>query len=414
MKKVTTPSPFSYVRALLLLMALSFAGSFMFTAEKALSGDLHSFYDVAGKIFVVFVAANVLLGRAMNSLRKGALMEDTLIVNDTIYAGTVAPYFVLPAMFNFDSVLKKVLYVKDGIKKQHTIPTMDFSGVLQPRVATPTQSGGNLTIDGRRLIPADMMAYQEMNPRNLEVHWDTENLSQTLLTRQLPATTENYIMLLLLGRAFEQWEIMVWQGSTQYQNNANVPQFDNSGNPNPYYQIQFIDGLVKRFLSDTSIYTIANPVTLTASNIVSAAFLPLYQSVATNNKGLLSQDPQRTKLKYLVSYNTAVIYEQYLTSQPFKGNDPTERGLNRYLNFEVVPCAGIPDNTVLFTVSNSTPEGNLWLGMNSVSDENFQLMRKQNNSELFFFKMLMKLDVNYGRSEKVFLYTTLTTNSFIQ
>ena len=50
--------------------------------------------------------------------------------------------------------------------------------------------------------------------------------------------------------------------------------------------------------------------------------------------------------------------------------------------------------------------------MNSTEDNNLQLMRLQNNSELFFLKGLMKFDVQYGFSEQVFLYTTLTTASF--
>ncbi len=389
------------------MLVLAFAVSFAFGGGNALTGTL----------FVSFILVNIIVGLAKAANRfniYGSLQNDTLIISDTTYAGTVAPYFVLPSLFQFDSVVKKVVYLKDGIKKKHTIPTMDFSGALQPRTATPTQSGGNLTVSGRALEPQDTMAYQEMNPRNFEVHWDSENLSQTLLTRQLPPTAENYIMLLLLGRSFEQFEIMTWQGSTQYQNNVNVPQFDSPGVPNPYYQIQFTDGYLKRMVNDASVYAVPGAVTITAANIVSAALNPLYNLVVANNKGLISQDPQRKRMKFLVSYLTKSLYEQYLTTQPFKGNDPTKAGLDSYLNWELVPLAGMADNTVVFTESMSTPEGNLWVGMNSISDENFMLARLFNNSELFFFKMLMKIDVNYGRSEKVFLYTTLTSASFIQ
>lgn len=397
-------------------MSYTFIASLFFSMVFAITYEvpLHTYIAPA---FCTIFAIQMIGGMAIKNFKyypDGALRNDTLVINDTSYAGTVAPYFILPALFKFDTVVKKMVYLKDGIKKQHTIPTMDFSGPLQPRVAQPTQSGGNLTIDKRTLVPADIMAYQQMNPRNFEVHWDAEDLSQTLLTRQLPATAENYIMLLLLGRSFEQFEIMLWQGSVQYQNNVNVPQFDPGGTPNPYFQIQFIDGYLKRMVADSAIYSVPSPVTITAANIVSAALMPLYKLVAANNKGMLSADPSRTRMKFAVSYNTAALYEEYLTTQPFKGNDPTERGLFKYLNWEVVPCAGIPDNTVVFTEAMSTPEGNLWVGMNSVSDENFQLARHRPDSELFFFKMLMKMDVNYGRSEKVFLYTTLTAADFIQ
>lgn len=410
MKKIKTPSILQYAKGLAMMLVLSITFAFAFTIGK----PAENFFAAVPVIFCIAFVINIAAGIFGLSTPKGVLKDDTLVIDDTTYAGTVAPYFILPALFNYDSVVKKVVYVKDGIKKKHTIPTMDFSGALQPRTATPTQSGGNLTVGSRSLEPADVMAYQEMNPRNFEVHWDAESLSQTLLTRQLPATAENYIMLMLLGRSFEQFEIMTWQGSTQYQNNPNVPQFDAPGVPNPYYQIQFTDGYIKQMLADSAVVAIAGAVTLTAANIVSAALHPLYLAVVTNNKGLISQDPKRTRMKFLVSYATKALYETYLTTQPFKGNDPTVAGLDKYLNWEIVPLAGMPDDTVVFTESMSTPEGNLWVGMNSISDENFMLAKLFNNSELFFFKMLMKMDVNYGRSEKVFLYTTLTAASFVQ
>src|SRR6185369_12336090 len=368
-------------------------------------------------VFVSLFALNIAIGFTKSVLKykamSGLLYDDTLVINDTSYAGTVAPYYIIPALFSFDSIIKKVVYLKDGIKKQHTIPTMDFSGPLQPRVATPTQSGGNITIDKRQLVPKDTMAFQLVNPRNFEVHWDAENLSQTLLTRQLPVTVENYIMLLLLGRSFEQFEVMTWQGSTQYANNVNVTQFNPDGSVNPYYQLQFVDGLIKRMIADSAVYKVASPVALTSSNI-GASLLSLYQSVATNNRALLAQANSYQRMKFLMSWNTKLIYEEYLTNQPYKNNDTTEAGIMRYKGWEIEVLAGMPDNTIVFTEAMATPEGNLWVGMNSTLDENFMLQRFLPASELFFFKMLMKIDVNYGRSEKVFLYTTLTANSFIQ
>jgi|GEM_PF-797637 len=410
------PSIFKYAKALGLMVVLSIALSFVFNFENIVNHDTTTFYTWIGRTFVALLVFNLIIGFALKGaglVPKGSLKNDSLVISDTSYAGTVAPYFVLPALFSFDSANKNVIYIKDGIKKKHTIPTMDFSGPLQPRVATPSNSGGNLTISARTLTPNDVMAYQEMNPRNFEVHWDAEDLSQTLLARQLPQTVENYIILLLLGRSFEQFEVMLWQGSTQYQNNGNVPQFDLNGNPNPYYQIQFMDGFIKRMIADSSTFQVANPVVLTSANI-GTALNAIYSSISINNKALLSYSTKYARLKFLVSIETARIYEEYLTTQPYKNNDTTEAGLNRWKGFDIVALAGMPDNTIVCTESMNTPESNLWFGLNSVSDENFMLARLFPNSELFFFKMLMKLDCNYGRSEKVFIYTTLTSLDFIQ
>lgn len=391
---------FKYAIALGFLLVLSIAITAAFGGTEIMTGC----------IFTGFIGVNVIIGLS-NSL-KGTLRADSLVINDTSYAGTSAPYFVLPALFSFDTVVKKCIYIRDGIKKKHTIPTMDFTGPLQPRTATPVASGGELSIDARTLDPQDIMAYQEMNPRNFEVHWDSENLSQTLLTRKLPKTAENYIMLLLLGRSFEEFETMIWQGSVQYQNNVNVPKEISPGVSNPFYQIQFLDGFIKRFLADSSVFAVGSPVTITSANIESK-LNALYTLVAANNKALLRQGKYK-RMKFNMSYVTAQLYEEALTTTSFKNNDTTEKGIMRYKGFNIVPLAGIPDDTIVFTESTSGPEGNLWLGMNSISDQNFQLERLQKNSELFFFKMLLKMDVNYGRSEKVFLYTTLTSGDFVK
>jgi hypothetical protein len=77
-----------------------------------------------------------------------------------------------------------------------------------------------------------------------------------------------------------------------------------------------------------------------------------------------------------------------------------------------VPLAGMADNTIVFCEGLPDTSSNLYVGLNSTEDNQLQLMRLQNNSELFFLKGLMKFDVQYGFSEQVFLYTTLTEASF--
>ena len=128
-----------------------------------------------------------------------------LVINDTTYAGTFASYFWLPATFGMDTIEKGGVYVQDGIKKSHTIGRVDFANPLQPRQATPTSSG-TFTVDGRVLTPQDLEVYTEFNPRDYEQHWLAEELSKTLLARELPVTAENYMMQIGLERAFEQVE----------------------------------------------------------------------------------------------------------------------------------------------------------------------------------------------------------------
>jgi hypothetical protein len=327
-----------------------------------------------------------------------------LVINDTQYAGTFASYFWLPATFSMDTIQKGIVYVQDGIKKKHTIGRVDFTNPLQPRTPTPTSSG-TFTVDGRTLYPQDMMCYTEFNPRDYEQHWLAEQLSPTLLARELPITAENYMMQIALNRTFESIEGAIWMGSTDYAGAYPVG--------TPQYQWQFFDGFLKKMVNDGDVLRPATPeVAITVSNIADA-FDECLNLIATNKKALLSKPTRYERMKFLVSINTEQLYHTFITtSLTFKGVNTTDRGINLYKGYEVVPVAGMPDDTVVFTESVNDVSSNLYVGMNSMEDNNLQLMRLQNNSELFFFKGLMKYDTQYGFSDQVALYTTLTTTDF--
>jgi hypothetical protein len=329
----------------------------------------------------------------------------SLIINDTQYAGTFASYFWLPATFGMDTIQKGAVYIKDGIKKKHTIGRIDLSNPLQPRQATPTSNAtnGKFTIDGRSLFPDDHMFYTEFNPRDFEEHWLAEQLSPTLLARELPLTAENYMMQIALNRTFEVIETEFWMGSKTY--NA-TPGDSGKG------QLMFMDGFMKKMVNDSDVRLIANPVALTSSNILDKLDL-LIQSVAINKKALLASPNRYKRMKFFMSIETEQIYQTALVQgTTFKGLNTMDAGIKPWKGYEIVPLAGFPDDTILFCEGLPDTSSNLYVGMNSTEDNNLQLMRLQNNSELFFLKGLMKFDVQYGFSDQVFLYTTLTSDYF--
>ena len=336
-------------------------------------------------------------------------MADGLVISDVSYSGTFASYFWIPATFGLDTVQKGIVYVQDGIKKKHTIGRVDFSQPLQSRQATPTSSG-SWTIDGRTLEPHDLMLYTEFNPRDFEAHWLAEQLSPTLLARELPVTAENYMLQIALNRMFEQIETSIWMGSTTY---TATPGTAGNG------QLVWFDGFLKKMVNDSAVQKVASPYTLTAAasdgshtNIVDA-LNSLLTLAATNKKALLSKANRYERLKFIVSINTEQIYQTYITtSLTYKGVNTTDRGTNTFKGYEIVPVAGMPDDTIIFCEATPGTDSNLYIGMNSTEDNNLQLMRLQNNSELFFIKGLMKYDVQYAFSEQVFLFTTLTSGTF--
>jgi hypothetical protein len=74
-----------------------------------------------------------------------------------------------------------------------------------------------------------------------------------------------------------------------------------------------------------------------------------------------------------------------------------------------VPLAGMPDNTIIATVSCPDQESNLWLGVNSTADQDgLTLARLQANSELYFIKGLFKMDTQVGFADFIVIYTSIT------
>ena len=337
-----------------------------------------------------------------------------LVLNDTQYAGDVAQYFILPATFGLDTIVKGCVYVKDGIGKKHTIDRVDFSNPLQARKATPTSiEGGSATIDGRTITPQDVMVYAEFNPRLFEDAWqvvEQQKEHPALLARELPVTAESYIMQIALARAFEQIELGIWNGSLDY-----TAADGTTGNG----QIKYFDGFLKKMVNDAAVKKVASPLPLVSNTSVvsnSTNILEAFNSLislATSNNRALFADPNRfKKLKFLVSIEDEQVYQAASINLTFKGQITTSGETQPWKGFQVVALAGIPKDTICFTIATDDVESNLWLGMNSVLDENLQLARLFPNSELFFLKWLMKYDVQYGYSEKVFLYTTKTTNDY--
>lgn len=333
------------------------------------------------------------------------MADNGLVINDTSYAGTFASYFWVPATFGMDTVRKGAVYVNDGIKKKKTVGSIDFSNPLQPRKATPVQGSSQFTVTGRVLEPKDMMLYSEFNPRDYEAHWLAEQLSPTLLARELPVTAENYMMQIALNRTFEQIELGLWQGWSGYSAVTDAT--------DPRYQIQYFDGFIWKFLNDATVKFAQSPAVLTTSNI-GDAFEDAINTLTSAKKALLANPARYERLKFLVSIEDEQIYQKYLTTTlTFKGNNATEKAINKYRGYDVVAIAGLPKDTFVFCEVTGGPDSNLHVGMNSMEDNNLQLQKLQNNSELFFLKGLMKYDVQYAFGNQTYVWTTKTTNSYI-
>lgn len=339
-------------------------------------------------------------------------MAEALVISDTTYAGEAASQFILRQVINADTVQKGCIHVQDGIKKQYTIPRLEVSNLIQRRATTPV-SQGTITVDSRTLVPQDLMLYVEFNPRDYEAHWQAVNLSPKLLDRELPPTAEEFTMIQVMARLNEFFENAIWRSRKVFDpTNAGYVTPASKGQASTDSAYFYFDGLMTKLLNDAATVQVSSPKTLIAgataggNENINDALNRIYALVP---KPLLFKYGP-SGLKFHVSYATQQVYEDYITtSTVYKNNNTTERGINQWKGYQLVPIAGIPDNTIVACVSSPGMESNLWLGVNSAADEDaLQLAKLQANSELFFIKGLFKMDTQVGFPDFVVLYTSIT------
>lgn len=328
----------------------------------------------------------------INTTMNQANLYDGFVITDTTYAGEAAANFVVKAITGNETVQGGHVYVKDGVKKKFTIPRFDatYDDLIQDRQATPI-SKGDMRIDGKTLTPQDYMIYTEFNPRDFEAHWYATMQNNTLVDRTLPVTVNSIIAQEILKRHDRFFNKFIWNANTLASSTSIY---------------RYTDGFVRKAFaasggSDNTLLP-ASPTTLTSLNIVTELqkgydLIP----AALKYSGLM---------KIFCSYATYDLFCQYQIAQTNKGVDITQMGVPTFRGIPVVKIADFPDNTYFIAKGMATPESNLWVGMNSMDDAQITMAKVQPNSELWFFKMLMKVDVQIGwNSETVYYGGTPTT-----
>lgn len=335
-------------------------------------------------------------------------------VNDQTYSGTYAAEFVMLAMYGMDTVDKGLVAMHGDIKKLKTLPRVQYTKPLKPRQAVPVTNNANpFTLDGRQIIPQSVDVYEEYNPRDLEANQLAEALSATILSREVPQSLQSQLIQLTLNRAAEQYENCIWQGSTNYQGNAHVPEDD------ARYQLQFFNGFLQRFVNDPLInLSSISPAVISTSNIANILD-DLIVQCTIKAKALITDKKRFERMKFIMSPATETIYTAYLrrgagSDVTFKGNPYDSGVVPPWGNFPIESVAGMADNTIIFCRSNEdTTISNLHVGMNAMADWEIKCERTLPANETFFIQAKFKWDVQYSWPQEIFMFTNLTAASFI-
>lgn len=336
--------------------------------------------------YVALLVAGAIKGLIAPGESAKNLLYDGFVISDTTYAGEAASSFIVKAITGNETIQGGHAYVKDGIKKAYTIPRWDadYEDFVQPRMATPV-SKGTMTVDGRALTPADYMIYTEFNPRDYEAHWFATQLNPTLIDRSLPISVESTVVQEVLKRHDRYLNKALWNSITTH--------------TTPIYA--FYNGFIAKAAAASSgsdaTNIVTSPITLTAGNIA-GEFLRGWAMLPAAVK-------YDSSMKLFVSYETYDLYMQYQIAQTYKGTDITNDGVPKFKGLDVVKINDLPANFYLFAKGNATPGSNLWIGMNSTDDAKLEMRPVSNPSELWYIKMLMKVDVQFGWNSETALYS---------
>lgn len=370
--------PLKFLRSLVLLVFTSL----LFASIGQTLGLVENTSQVAFRFGAVVTALGFIGGLVGATRASNLAFADGFVITDTTYAGEAASQFIVKAITGADTIQGGHCYVKDGIKKEYTIPRWDsdYNTLIQDRKATPT-SQGSFSVDGKALVLSDYMLYTEFNPRDFEDHWMATQLNATLIDRALPYSAESVVVQEVLKRHAKYFNKLIWNGDKTLSTN-----------------MKYIDGWITKALASASTISVGsgNYAALTNLNIVAKLLLG-YNKLPDSIK----YDPTT---KIFMNYTTFNLYDTAQKDQAYKGVDFTQVARDEFYGRKVVKIADMPDNCFFFARGSASMESNLWVGMNSTQDAQLQLQRLQANSELWFIKMLCKADTQIGWNEETVLY----------
>lgn len=300
-----------------------------------------------------------------------------LVVSNSNYSGEVLETILTKAATGNELVERGLIHMEPGISDKFSIPRMKMGKTLQKRKETPTASDakGDATYSERKIEPKDFMAFATFNPRTFEKVWRPFQPKGNLVFAQLPPEAQNK----LLEEINKQVDYEL--GSHLINGEYSASDSDDD---------KLFDGFVKRITSD------ADKVTVTSTETTMVGKL---QDVRKKIPVWMRNNP---RLRILMSINDSDAYDAELSSQEFKGTNWTDTNASRFKGIQIEALAEWPDDLIVATLCGEDLGTNLWAGCNLVDDsDTIMIDRLTNSSEVYFIKILMKMDTQVAFGEEL-------------
>lgn len=335
----------------------------------------------------------------------------------TNYTGEVLEDLLTYTAQENETYKEGLIHIKAGIQKKYTLPAISLGSVIQDHKATPDSSKGDYTFTERYLEPNDFMIYIEFNPRDFEKYYKDFQPVNNLVFRQLDPKIQSTMIRLLLEKEMEYINNAIWNSATTTEK-AKVAAADGAdsvvlGAEDSAGPLKYFNGAIMRMLINAA----AKPETEEAKGgqIIKAgtgAFAD-GKAVETELYAMWKVTPpkvrKKTGLVILMDYATWDKYDEYVSSKEYKYTDNRQENQHMFRGKRIIPMTALPENTIIIGCFTTGTDSNLWMGVDYANDEDvLQVDKLQNNSELYFFKMLLKMDVNIVKPAEIVAHLPFT------
>lgn len=321
----------------------------------------------------------------------------------TNYTGEVLEDLLTYTAQENETYKEGLIHIKAGIQKKYTLPAISLNAIIQDHVATPTSSKGDYEFTERYLEPNDFMVYIEFNPRDFEKYYKFAQPNGNLVFRELDPKVQATMIRLLLEKKMEYINSAIWN-SALTADKAKITALDGAssvaiGADDAAGPQKYFNGAIARMIINAAAAEGSDEAK--GGQIISAGTGALADGAAVETElyAMWKVTPPKVRKKsglvILMDYATWDKYDEYVSSKEYKYTDNRQENQHMFRGKRIIPMTALPENTIIIGCFTTGIDSNLWMGVDYANDEDvLQVDKLQANSELYFFKMLLKMDVN--------------------
>lgn len=337
------------------------------------------------------------------------------------YAGEVLEDLLVYTAQGNDTFKEGLVHIQPGIQAKYTLPHVSLGKIIQDNVPTPTSTMGAEGTDGsnqytfaeRYLEPQDFMVYLEFNPRHYEKFWRPFQPTGPLVFRELDPKVQSKMLHLLVDKKDQYIDDCIWGSRKGGSDTTKVTSPTGAtvlGGDCAAGKMKYFDGAVMRVLNNLSTsadsnekasgkVVLAGDTELTTGAQVEAALYAMWKACPKNLR-------KSDKLKFVMSWELWDLYDEYLTKKDVKYVDNSQVNRRTFKGKPIVIVNGMTEHTIFLGKFSRDMDSCLWMGVDYATDfDSIKVEQLQNNSELYFFQMRMKADVNIVLPSEIIVWT---------